>query len=187
MDGGFSFKGIHSSTFGVVETPESRILLPQKRRNLIDIPGRHTAVIEESGTYNSRVESILCSYVDPRLLGKEPAENLQRQCRLIAGWLNGVGELTFDYEPEMHYNAFLSNAPPLVKHLEYAQFTLEFTCNHPFAYESAVTYRFTNVTDAKTISMNVGGTIETPVKLTIKNVGTSTIKNLVLRRTSTYK
>jgi len=159
------------------------VLIPQKKRTLIDIPGRHSSVIQETGTYNSRVESILCSYVDPTLLGKAAEKvSLQRQVRLIAGWLNGVGELTFDYEPEMHYNAFLSNAPPLVKHLQYAQFTLEFTCNHPFAYESPQVLRFTNVGDAKSIKITVGGTVETPVRLIIRNTGTSTIKNMILRR-----
>ena len=125
--GGFTFKGIHSSTFGVRETPGDRVLSPLKRRSLIEIPGRSSAVIQEDGGYQSRVESISCSYA------AQEGISLQRQVRLIAGWLDGVGELTYDYEPEMHYNAFLSSAPPTVKALEYATFDLEFTINHPFA------------------------------------------------------
>lgn len=175
MDGGFTFKGVHSSTFGVYETPESRVLLPQKRRSLIDIPGRSESFIQEDGGYNSRVESIFCSYA-PR-----KGESLQRQVRLIAGWLSGVGELTFDYEPEMHYNAFLSSAPPTTKQMamQYATFELEFTINHPFAYETAQQESFT-VNSGETISITTDGTVSTPIRLIIKNTGSETIRNIVL-------
>lgn len=175
MTGGFTFKGVHSSVYGVYETPESQVLLPQKRRTLIEIPGRSEAFIQEDGGYNSRVESISCSYIP------KEGESLQRQVRLIAGWLSGVGELTFDYEPEMHYKAFLSSAPPTVKQMamQYAQFTLEFTMNHPFAYETAKELRF-QIGSGDSIILNTEGTISTPVRIIIKNTGTAPIKNLVL-------
>ncbi len=175
--GGFTFKGVHSSTYGVFETPQSRQLMPEKRRTLIDIPGRSTAFLQEDGGYNVRVESILCSYVPSE------GESLQRQVRLIAGWLNGVGELTFDYEPEMHYNAYLSSPPPTTKQMamEYAQFELEFTINHPFAYETAI-QQHEVIIDESPIIVVAEGTIDTPVRIIIKNLGTTPIQNLVLTR-----
>ena len=171
--GGFTFKGIHSSTFGVRETPGDRVLSPLKRRSLIEIPGRSSAVIQEDGGYQSRVESISCSYA------AQEGVSLQRQVRLIAGWLDGVGELTYDYEPEMHYNAFLSSAPPTVKALEYATFDLEFTINHPFAYENAQQLVF-DIASGEAFSIETRGTVKTPVRLVIKNTGTNPIKNLVI-------
>ncbi|MGL5253671.1 MAG: hypothetical protein ACRC9L_01420 [Brevinema sp.] len=171
--GGFTFKGIHSSVFGVRETPNNRVLSPLKRRSLIEIPGRSSAVIQEDGGYQSRVESISCSYV------AQEGVSLQRQVRLIAGWLDGVGELTYDYEPEMHYNAFLSSAPPTVKALEYATFSLEFTINHPFAYETAQQKSF-DLKSGETFSIKTDGTVKTPVRLFIKNTGTKPIQNLVV-------
>lgn len=175
MFGGFSFKGVHSSTFGVYQTPESRVLLPQKRRTLIEIPGRSEAFIQEDGGYNSRVESISCSYT-PR-----EGESLQRQVRLIAGWLSGVGELTFDYEPEMHYNAFLSSAPPTVKQMamQYATFELEFTINHPFAYQTATQLRF-DINSGEPITLNTEGTVSTPIRIVVKNTGDQPIHNLII-------
>ena len=175
MEGGFTFKGVHSSTYGVYETPESRVLLPLKRRTLIEIPGRSESFIQEDGGYNSRVESISCSY-SPRA-----GENLQRQVRLIAGWLSGVGELTFDYEPEMHYNAFLSSAPPTVKQMamQYAAFELEFTINHPFAYETAQELKF-DLNSGDSFTIPTDGTVSTPIRLIIKNTGTKTIHNLIV-------
>ncbi len=140
--------------------------MPQKRRTLLDIPGRSTAFIQEDGGYNARQESIVCSFAQQTL----PDVSLQRQVRLIAGWLSGIGELTFDYEPEMHYNAFLSSAPPGVKHLQYAQFTLDFTINHPFAYEDAISISRTSLPSSggSSIIINAEGTVSTPVRIIIR-------------------
>lgn len=173
--GGFTFKGVHSSVYDVYENPESSVLLPQKRRTLIEIPGRSESFVQEDGGYDNRIETISCSYI------AKPGQNLLRQVRLIAGWLSGIGELTFDYEPEMHYNAFLSSAPPTVKQLamQYATFELEFTINHPFAYETAQ-QQLMDVNSGEAFSVITDGTISTPIRLIIKNTGSETIRNLVV-------
>jgi len=175
--GGFTFNGIHSSVYGVRQTPGSRVLTPKKRRAFITIPGRSEAIIQEDGGYEPRVEHITCTYV------LREGESLQRQVRRIAGWLDGVGELTYDYEPEMHYTAFLSNSPPTVKQLEVAQFDLEFTCNSPFAFEGAQEIT-NNISPEGVITIPVDGTVKTPVRLMIKNVGVKPITRLTIVRTS---
>ena len=172
--GGFTFRGKHSSEFGVRQTPDSRVLSPLKKRTLLTIPGRSTAIVEEDGSYDVRTESISCSYV------AQDGISLQRQVRLIAGWLDGVGELSFDYEPEMRYQAFLSSPPPTVKKLEYATFDLEFTINHPFAYEDARTVKDDLTGTGQSISFPVTGTVETPARIIIKNTGTQIITNLTV-------
>ena len=173
MLGGFTFKGVHSSVYGVRETPSSQVLSPLKRRSLIEIPGRSNSFIQEDGGYESRKESILCSYA------KQEGVDLQRQVRLIAGWLDGVGELTFDYEPTMHYNAYLSSPPPTVKMLEFAQFTLDFTITHPFAYETAVQQK-QSISNNETVEVVTNGTVETPVRIIIKNLTNKTITSIKL-------
>ena len=173
MLGGFTFKGVHSSVYGVRETPSSQVLSPLKRRSLIEIPGRSNSFIQEDGGYESRKESILCSYA------KQEGVDLQRQVRLIAGWLDGVGELTFDYEPAMHYNAYLSSPPPTVKMLEFAQFTLDFTITHPFAYETAVQQK-QSISNNETVQITTNGTVETPVRIIIKNLTNKTITSIKL-------
>ena len=171
MLGGFTFKGTHSSVYGVRETPSSRVLSPRKRRSLIEIPGRSNSFIQEDGGYESRNESIMCSYA------RQEGVDLQLQVRLIAGWLDGVGELTFDYEPTMHYNAYLSSPPPTVKMLEFAQFTLDFTITHPFAYETAVQQQQFIGTN-KTVQLITDGTTKTPFRLIIKNVTNQKITSI---------
>lgn len=163
MLGGFTFKGEHSSKYGVRETPSSVVLSPLKRRNLIPIPGRSNSFVQEDGGYEQRKQSILCSYAVPE------NGNVYTQVRQIAKWLDGVGELTFDYEPSMHYNAYLSSAPPTVMMLQFAQFTLDFTITHPFAYETAIQQQ-QFIGTSKKIQVVTNGTIETPFRIIIKNV-----------------
>lgn len=173
--GGFSFRGIHSSEFGVFETPDSLQLMPHKRRNLIQIPGRSKAFIQEDGGYDENRISLSCSYVPSY------GEDLQRRVREIARWLSGVGELSMDYEEEMHYQAFLSSPPPLTKDLSYdaAEFTLDFTITHPFAYELPQ-HKTSVVGRNQFFLVEVGGTITTPARFRIINTGANTIKNLTL-------
>lgn len=173
MLGGFTFRGTHSSEYGVRETPSKRILSPLKRRNLIKIPGRSEAFIEEDGGYDPRVESILCSYVAPS------GADIHLEMRKIAGWLSGIGELTFDYEPLLHYTAYVSTPPPTVAQLEYAMFDVEFTMTHPFAYETAI-QQDQFVGNHGTAEIETEGTVKTPVRIIIMNRSPSTIGRIKL-------
>lgn len=188
MLGGFTFKGIHSSVYGVRETPTSTALSPLKRRNLIEIPGRSNSVIQEDGGYEPNSISLLCTYVpdDPYSVSR----NTHKQARKIAGWLDGVGELTLDYEPGLHYNAYLSSSPPTTIMLEYAAFTLDFTITHPFAYETAIQkvkrcgYYISHVSGQEWLNLDnkidvvTAGTMKTPVKIIIRNVSSKPITSL---------
>ena len=82
---GFSFKGVHSSKFGIYTQDQSRTLLPPKREGKITIPGRSGYYDDVGAVYNERAESVLCSFVCPE--GKTVPE----VCREIAYWLSGSG------------------------------------------------------------------------------------------------
>ena len=174
MRGGFTFKGIHSSVYGVRKTPTSEMLSPLKRRNLISIPGRSKAIIQQDGGYEPRTERMLCTYVE------QSGVDIYQQVRNIAGWLSGVGELTYDSEPNLHYNAYVSSPPERVIRNGYAAFELEFTINHPFAYERATQLeRPVGVfLPNNFIKILIDGTVNTPVKIIIKNNTRSTITDL---------
>ena len=98
---GFSFKGVHSSKFGIYTQDQSRTLLPPKREGKITIPGRSGYYDDVGAVYNERAESVLCSFVCPE--GKTVPE----VCREIAYWLSGSGRLIFDREPDKYYLARL--------------------------------------------------------------------------------
>lgn len=172
--GGFTFKGIHSSVYGVRQNPGQEVLMPEKRRSLLTIPGRSSAIVQEDGGYDLRTQTIECSYA------AQEGVDLYRQVRKIAGWLDGVGELVFDYEPSMRYMAFLSSSPPSVRKLTYATFELEFTFNSPFAYEAAEDTDADISVSGGSFAITTDGTVKTPVILTLTNTGTETITNIII-------
>lgn len=176
MIGGFTFKGIHSSTYNVRETPSSRMLSPRKRREVIQIPGRSDGFIQEDGGYEPRVESIICSYA------KQEGVDIREQVRKIAGWLDGIGSLAFDYEPTLYYTAYISGAPSLVTMLQFAQFQVEFTIVSPFAFETAVEAEnfIYHMSPGNKITITRTGTAYTPVKFIIKNNTSFTITQLTI-------
>lgn len=189
MIGGFTFKGIHSSTYNVRETPSSRILSPRKRRELIEIPGRSTPFIQEDGGYEPRVESIICSYARQKKEVIDPSGNstwedvdIYEQVRKIAGWLVGIGQLSFDYEPNLYYNAYVSTAPSLITMLEFAQFQVEFTIVSPFAFETPTqrTDYLYHAAPGNKITINREGTVNTPVKFIITNNTNFTLTKLMI-------
>lgn len=51
---GFSFKGVHSSKFGIYTQDQSRTLLPPKREGKITIPGRSGYYDDVGAVYNER-------------------------------------------------------------------------------------------------------------------------------------
>ena len=110
---GFSFKGVHSSKFGIYTQDQSRTLLPPKREGKITIPGRSGYYDDVGAVYNERAESVLCSFVCPE------GKTVPGVCREIAYWLSGSGRLIFDREPDKYYLARLSGGPPMSQHLKY--------------------------------------------------------------------
>ncbi len=174
---GFTFNGVHSSTYGIVVDPTQRIIFPEKRRILTDIPGRSGYHAYTDGTYLARQETFHCYF-------KKPSEiSLADAARNIALWLNAENaQLFFDNEPEKYYWAFVVGALPQERHLKYGEFDLTFCYSPPFAYTEAKERKFTITTNSGSISIPVGGTAETPCRIIIKNVGASVINNLRLTR-----
>ncbi len=95
---GFSFHGVHSSTFGIYTQDQARTILPARREGKITIPGRSGSYEGVRGNvYDERLETILCAFKCPA--GKTVPEI----CREIAYWLSGSGRLSYDKEPDKHW------------------------------------------------------------------------------------
>lgn len=172
MTRGFTFNGVHSSHFHIICDPASRQLLPEKRRQLVAVPGRSGSYHQDEGAYNDRSETFTCYYT--RAAGSDTAT----QAREIAAWLSENGVLSFDNEPDKFYNAFFSGAPPLSKHLAYGQFDLTFTYSPPFAYTAQQSVRQIVTGEADQIVLPVAGTAPTPCRIIIESAGNTVIRNL---------
>lgn len=157
---GFTFKGIHSSTFGIYTQDQDRTILPPRREGKIEIPGRSGYYDGISkGVYSERDESLLCSFKCP------PGRTIPEMCREIAYWLSGTGRLYYDKEPDKHYMAHISGEAPMEQHLKYGKFTITWSCNPPFAFGRTVTQPIASGSNA----VAYRGTVETPCIIVLRN------------------
>lgn len=168
---GFTFKGVHSNTFGIYTQDQGRVILPPRREGRITIPGRSGYYDGAAGNvYDERVESILCSFKCPA--GKTVAE----MCREIAYWLSGVGRLSYGKEPDKYYLAHISGSPPTEQHLKYGTFDLTWSCNPPFAYGRTVTQPIASGENR----VEYRGTAETPCVIVLRNLSTINAKTVTI-------
>ena len=174
---GFTFNAVHSEIYGIVVDPSQRIILPEKRRILTDVPGRSGTNVYTDGTYLTRQETFHCYYKRPE------NKSLADSARDIALWLSAEdATLIFDNEPDKFYYAFVVGATPQVRHLKYGEFDLTFCYSPPFAYTAMQELVFTITSNSGTVEIPVLGTAETPCRIIIKNVGTQVINNLRVAR-----
>lgn len=170
---GFTFRGIHSSRYGIVCDPDSRVVLPEKRRTYIDIPGRHGVYIQTRGMYAQRTESFTCKFL------RRGSTSVADTVRQIAAWLSQDGELTFDSEPDKSYMAYYSGEVPGLQHMRYGEFELSFTYNPPLAFSAE---KSENI--GRGLELDCGGTAPAPTVIRLTNNTDNTITNvqITLRR-----
>lgn len=178
MKGGFTYRGTHSSKYGVFCVDSSRSLAPAANTSSIRIPGRSGTFDQSDGTWGTREETYNCIWRKPKDM---TAPQLIRE---IAGWLGYPGELVFDSEPNLRYRGKVISAPPIERHLASGDFSFVFEANHPFAYEAPIDMFF-QVTNQNPIILPTGGTVSAPVRLIIRNTGTTTIRTLSIERYAT--
>ncbi len=170
---GFTFKNRHSSEFGITFSNDNRVLMPQIRRNTINLKGRSGCYDFGSNVYEERTESFHCYFY--RRGFDESAE----QARQIAFWLSGTGPLIFDDEPNKVYNATVVNAPSLKRRVLYGEFNLDFKFNPPFALSKK--YKQVHIENKSLpakLTANNEGTFKTPCIIRI--VAKEQINNITI-------
>lgn len=173
---GFTYAGLHSSTFGIVCDPKSRIIFPEKRRVITEIAGRSGHHMQTDGTYRARQESFHCYFKKP------DNKTLAESAREIAVWLSSDGVLQFDNEPDKFYDAYVSGALPQDRHLKYGEFDLMFNYSPPFAYTAIKQVQQVITASGGTIAAVMNGTVDTPVRIIIRNTGNTIIQNMRVSR-----
>lgn len=168
---GFTFRGIHSSTFGICTQDQSRSIQPPLREGRISIPGRSgyyagTAV----GVYDERMETVLCSFKCP------PGKTVPEICREIAYWLSGTGRLSYDKELDKYYTAHITGGAPMEQHLKYGQFTLTWSFNPPFALGKTVTLPVRSGENP----IAYQGTVDTPCVIVLRNTSKSNVQTVTI-------
>lgn len=178
---GFKYGNYHSSNFGIVCDPSTRIIFPEKRRMITDIAGRSGHHVHTDGTYLVRQESFHCYFKKELVGGKSLADS----ARDIAAWLANDGVLQFDNEPDKYYDAYVTGALPQERHLKYGEFDLVFNYNPPFAYTAMKEVRYTLTASGGSLEALMEGTVDTPCRIIIRNTGNTIIRNLRVSRSLT--
>ena len=184
---GFTFRNIHSSTLQVVAKNVDRSLIPELRKNEFIIPGKHGTVDYGLNTYEKRYITIEIGAFD-----NTTVEDFRNNSRQIANWLSGKGQLIFDDELDKVYQASVysaisldpyNNEDYIVDPFPAGTMLITFECQ-PFA--ESIEYRQVNIPSVTTkpfeIEANVTGTSETGCIITIKNIGTTNVNDISIRR-----
>lgn len=134
---GFTFNGIHSSTFGITRTSDgsrfNQNLLPTIQDKTASIPGRPGAV-SQSSNYGTKVFNVPIAY----------DEVTEQQLQEFSVWLGDkkVHELVFDELPYKHWRAKVTGTASMkwipfaegeVERIYKGEGTIQFTCYEPFA------------------------------------------------------
>ena len=141
MNLGFRYRGIHSKDFGLV-IRTNPTLLPEFENQYKEIVGSDGSLYSKTKYGMKRIQ-VEMGFVSSGLVDHSD------RLRIIANWLNpaeGVGELTFDHEPDKTYFAVLDEGTiSRVEHvLRMGRGVVVFACPDPFAYSRENTQLVTN-------------------------------------------
>ena len=128
MNVGFTFNGVHSSTYGLTGSP-SIPLLPERRRSTIEIPGRDGTFDFQNDSYAPRIIMVQC------LAKAATASELRTALAGAAVWLSGSGYLVFDHAPTRRWQAKVYAGIDLLRAPIAGQFTIAFEAQ-PYAEDT---------------------------------------------------
>ncbi len=174
---GIKFKGKHSfKDFGLSMKSEERTLLPDTKRQEINLPFLNGVIdLQEDPIYENRTMTL---HFFKRVNSLEESHVFKRQ---LATWLTGKGELVFDDEATLTYNAKVVDSINYSPKRNFIKISVNFECD-PFAYEKVrkhITKLIINNND--TIIVDNNGNVSTKPFISLTNVGTTTVNNLDLR------
>jgi len=131
---GFTFKGIHSSTFTNFHYKTTS--LPLLPRRLIDtqiVIGDKGKKIRFDNGYEDRYIALSCVFVQPDL------QLRRKEANELTNWLIGEGELIFDFDPDRIYNARIEDEVILNMMGDADEFELEFVAD-PECFTNPIGY-----------------------------------------------
>jgi predicted phage tail component-like protein len=159
----FNFNGKDSYLdFGIFITKRPTIPSPKRRVSYIDIPGRHSRLRYDEGTFEDITIAVECTIKD--------RENLLLKIDNIKSWLFGAGEsdLIFSFQPDKKYIAQVVNAIDFEQIFKYtSMFPILFNCK-PFKY--ATLNSILTITESGSFITNPGSIESKPV-ITVYGTG----------------
>lgn len=147
----FIYKNINSREMGISILKLPPRIKPNKRGELITVPGRDGFLFESEDAYNGKTLEIECTFLPPENLSSNEINNLIKQ---IIVWLDGSGDLIFSDYPDYYYEATIINAIPLERLFKrYRRFLVSFEVQ-PFSKKNESVTITKTTTTLETINID---------------------------------
>ena len=158
----FIFNGQKSTDLGIVIQELPPISKSQKNIEIIAINGRNGNLHIDNGTYKSKTYTVTCTLID------------ESKINVLKSLLDSTGVLELSTEPNIEYNATITNQIDFTKYLKYLkQFVINFDVD-PIGYsKSSITSTFSSSEN----SFEVEGTANVSPIITVNGTGIFTINN----------
>lgn len=150
----FVYNGIDSRNMGVVLKGLPPITRPQKRIEIIEVPGRNGTLHIDEDSY------------EPIRISLECALKKNIDARGITEWLQEFGTITFSDELDKFYNATIINSIPLNRVFKvYREFIIQLELQPIAQSIQEYTYNLNN-TNVNSLSINCSAQMYPYIKLT---------------------
>lgn len=178
-DSRFTFNGVGCGQFGIVVQTVRRPVMPRKRRQFYEIPGRHgTAGWDQYASWDDVTVSLDCA------MAADSQKEFRDNARKAARWLRKSGRLSFSDEPERYYQAELLEETVSEELFATGIFTLSFHCA-PFAAGPPRLLRHSFRRTDAVLRLRSGGSVDAPCKIALTNASgfaANTITITVVKR-----
>lgn len=162
----FIYKGKNSREMGISILKLPPRIKPDRRGEIINVPGRDGFLFESDDAYNSKNFEIECTFIPPDGYTQEEIDTLIME---ILVWLDGNGELIFSDYPNYYYDASIINAIPIERLFKrYRRFIVAFEVQ-PFSKALTPTVITKSTKEEQVIS--VSSYYETPLKVNLVATG----------------
>lgn len=162
----FIYKGVNSREMGISILKLPPRIKPERRGEMITVPGRDGFLFESDNGYNGKTLEIECTFLPP---DNKTKEEIDKMIMEILVWLDGNGDLIFSDYPDYYYEAKIINAIPIERLFKrYRRFIIAFEVQ-PFS-KSVKSYVVNKATtEEETISVETY--YETPLKVNLEATG----------------
>jgi len=162
----FVYKGINSREMGISILKLPPRIKPERRGEIINVPGRDGFLFESDNAYNGKTLEIECTFIPPERYSQSGIDKLIMD---ILVWLDGNGDLVFSDYPDYYYEAKIINAIPIERLFKrYRRFLIAFEVQ-PFAKKIVQSIVTKNTLAEETISVDTY--YETPIKINLEATG----------------
>lgn len=162
----FIYKGINSKEMGISILKLPPRIKPERRGEIINVPGRDGFLFESDNAYNGKTLEIECTFIPPE---RNSPSGIDKLIMDILVWLDGNGDLVFSDYPEYYYEAKIINAIPIERLFKrYRRFLITFEVQ-PFAKKIVKSIINKNTTTEETISVDTY--YETPPIISLDATG----------------